>query len=79
MRLNKITLYLQTLTLIIRIMTKLKFSEKITLALIEQGRTKTWLSEKLGIHQQAIYKKLRSNCFSVSEIYLITTLLKLED
>jgi len=54
------------------------FSEKIEIALSEQGRTKTWLAEKLGIHQQAIYKKLKSNTFSIAEIYLVSDLLNLK-
>lgn len=60
-------------------MTRSTFSSKIELALTEQGRTKTWLAEKLGIHQQAIYKKLKSNLFSISEIYLVSILLDIKE
>lgn len=55
------------------------FSDKINKALKEQGRTKKWLSEKLGITYVALHSKLKNNYFSIAEIYLITSLLDIND
>jgi hypothetical protein len=57
----------------------MKFSDRINNSLNEQGRTKKWLSAKLGITYVALHSKLKNNCFTIAEIYLITNLLSLED
>lgn len=60
-------------------MSRIKFSEKINIALKEQGRSKAWLADKLGIHQQSMYKKMRENTFSISDIVYIGLLLEIKE
>jgi len=56
-----------------------KFSERISIALEEQGRSKKWLAGKLGIYPNSLSAKLRTNTFSLAEIFYISTLLNLEE
>lgn len=53
--------------------------DKINRALFEDRRTKKWLSDKMGISYVTLYKKLNDDVkFTVSELYYIGSLLKIE-
>lgn len=49
-------------------------SQKVEFALKDQGRSKTWLAEKLGISRPTLYQKLKDNFWSVNEIITLNRL-----
>lgn len=57
---------------------KLTISEKVIMALKEQGRTKVWLSNQFGVEYPTIFYKLKHNNWSVAEIYLLKKLLNID-
>jgi len=49
-------------------------SQRINRLLKEQGRTKTWLAEQIGIEPNSLYRKLSKNQkFSVAQTKIINS------
>lgn len=55
-------------------MKRMNTSQKVEFALKDQGRSKTWLAEKLGISRPTLYQKLKDNFWSVNEIITLNRL-----
>ena len=55
----------------------MNYPERIAKALKEQGRTKKWLTEKLGFTYKTLFVKLKDDSFSISETYFINSILGL--
>lgn len=49
-------------------MTALKINKKVKMNLEEQGRSKTWLANKMGITRQLLHTRLNDNFWSDSDI-----------
>ena len=43
-------------------------SKKLQLAIIEQGRKKSWVAKRLGISRPTLDKRIENNSFTDSEI-----------
>jgi len=43
-------------------------SKKLELSLAEQGRSKTWLANYLGITRPTLYSKINDNFWTLNEI-----------
>ena len=55
------------------------FSDKVNKALKEQGRTKVWLADKLGIKSTSLITKIKNNTYSIADIFYISSLLEIKD
>ncbi len=53
------------------------YSEHVITALKKDGRSKTWLSDKLEITTVSLYRKVKNDSFTVSERFYISHLLNL--
>ena len=53
-------------------------SQKVDRAILEQGRKKTWVCEKLGISMPTLNSRMLNNDWSFSEIIALKYLLNIE-